>query len=215
MVHLGGGSDPVLAILGAALVAGLVIAVRRRDATLGLVLLWALVPIGLIVAISFVKPVYLARYVIGVLPALALALVLVAARIGRAGLLIAAIVVGLLGSSAIGWHAVRQKAPWREATAFVLQSSRTSDSIVFYLGGMNRPFEYYLRQAHAEGRSPGLRPVAEAGTRLWLVLDYSRRYGTPPELAALLAEIHASYKQTRGDANFGEIKIRFYERISP
>lgn len=152
----------------------------HRDSTWSwpyvLVLSWLFFPtLGSFFA-SFWKPMFIDRYLVVALPALALLAGVGLASIEARRIRIA--VVGILLVLSIGELSVQYrnqtKENWRQAVAYVSAHEKAGDAIVFYAPYVRMPFEYYLN------RDPGLRarvaPLypASAWGRFDLAVDQSR-----------------------------------------
>jgi hypothetical protein len=142
-VLLVAGAGPLPVILG---VLG-VLAARRRGVprwVLALLVTWAVAPFVVTVAVSFVEPVFTARYLIVAVPPFALltGYWLVAAQRRLA----VAVAVALATWSAcvlVFWYAAPPLENWRGATADVLAAAGNGEDVLFAPPPAATGFEYY------------------------------------------------------------------------
>lgn len=170
-----------------------------------MLLAWLLVPIVLFFAITLIRPMYTARYLIFVLPAyllLVAAGLLAAARQSR--LLGIGLAVAILALNGWGvWLQARTplKADFRGATAYLRQNLAHDHLILFQIPYGRHSFEYYMarpellpgageeaavRTRSREGRFRLFLPLTQAGSRepyRWADGPYTND-GTPPEVVA-------------------------------
>jgi uncharacterized membrane protein len=193
----GGGSTPsavgwllLLAYMAAGCLA-LAATLKERRATrdftrtwpYALLLAWLFVPTLGSFFLSFLKPMFVDRYLIVALPALALV-----AGIGLASIETRAIralavggVLALAMAQLAAQYVDRTKGNWRQAVAYTAAHARGGDAIVFYPPYARIPFEYYLaRKPRLKADLTPLYP-ASVWTRYNLSVDASR----PPEIARL------------------------------
>jgi hypothetical protein len=238
----GGATAPIAVAIGGVVsglaVAGAVLAIRslRRSwrTGWGLVLVgcWLLVPPIVTLTISLVTPVFYPRYLIMIVPAIAL---LAAIPLGRlpSGRTFAAALIGLavLGTVGVGLQAIEpSKEDWRSATQAVLRDATSADGIVFVSEAVATPFAFYALTESDANRIPTLiyprcdweRPPpiatsqegleatirADAGrfARVWLVVSHDSG-GQGPVAMKLLSK---RYALTRHEA-FNEIDVWEYE----
>lgn len=180
-------------------------------------LCWLVVPIGVVVLVSFtIKPLLVLRYLVVCLPPVAVLVSVGATRLPARAL---GVVVGvLLVGSAAGlgyWYDHGQGEDWRGATAYLAQHGAPGDGVLVFAPYMRVPLEWYLDQDPAAEQR--LRPVypavawgadplrfdthyyvfnapeiarAAAGyRRVWLVLSQSDLY--PAQLSATLGGLRS------------------------
>jgi mannosyltransferase len=145
-----------------------------------MVLAWLLVPVMLFFAVTLLRPIYTARYLIFVLPAYLLLLaagLLAAAR--RSRLVGIALAVALLALNGRGlWAQARTplKADFRGATAYLRDNMAAGDLILFQIPYGRHSFDYYMARPELlpdpVGRDGATAPVAggDGGFRLFLPL---------------------------------------------
>jgi mannosyltransferase len=176
---------------------------------------WAaavVVPIVVSFAVSFAKPVFVARYFIVLTPAVA-----TLAAIGWAtmrhrrlavGVLILMLLASLLNLSRLSNEGSFDTEDWRAAAAYVYERNRTGDAIVFFEPYVRIGFDHYARRDHASESGPtslfeyrgrgftgtmvpsDWSPLRSASNpRIWLVLshDYDSKRETS-ELKRVLGE---------------------------
>ena len=171
LVSIAGGL-PLLVVITALIAAA--VANHRRDPRVWLVLATALVPIALVIAVSTVRPLLHARYVIVFLPSAAILAGLglaslrpITARVA-AGAAFAALLVFAIPSTYAEWP----QQDWRGATEWIASSARPGDDVIV---SHQRTLSYYLERANAAPLTlwPRIgaleRPPQDAG-QLWLVL---------------------------------------------
>ena len=111
-------------------------------------LMWLLFPIVLTAALSFARPVFLARYMIFCLPAL---LILAAAGLARlkpwcfsVALLIVTLFLYMRGTSFVYGHDFdNERDASGAASNFILDHSEPGDAIVFHIAGTRVPYEFF------------------------------------------------------------------------
>jgi mannosyltransferase len=152
----GGSSWPLVAIYAVACIAA-VAPLRRhllaRDQSwetwrCQFLLVWLFFPVALTVVLSFLRPVFLARYMIFCLPAL---LILVAAGLARMRpwWLLAAILSGILLLSLQGIFFVydhdydNDRDAAGAATSFILDHTQPGDAVILYIPATRLPYEFF------------------------------------------------------------------------
>ncbi len=121
------------------------------------VALWALAPLAVTLVFSWViRPVFVSRYLIISLPALALLAGAGISRLKRPWLQAAILLVMLcLSARAISLlYFEHTKDDWRSTTQYVLSESQPGDGAVFYLDSGRKAFVYY--QERLDGNRTGL-----------------------------------------------------------
>lgn len=200
-----------------------------------LVLAWLLIPVVSSFAVSYITPIFLDRYLIVSLPALAM----LAAR----GILVipwraaaASVVALMVALSAAGLYRyyTGDKEDWRGATVYVLDDAEPGDGIVIFAGRVRKPFEYYVGLFDAASRAPEpIYPSAEWGDfgsgeleaakpalfaslsddhpRVWLVLSYNQAGQSVRQTSdQIQASLEAGYDVVETQA-FKRIKVLLYE----
>ncbi len=235
---VGGEGYPLLVVYGGLGVWGLLHGLRSPSRTaVALVGSWLAAPVIGSLLISLFKPIFLARYLVVSLPALALAAALgvLALRpvLARAAAIV--LVVALAASGLHGWYYDYDKEDWRSATRYVLSEARPDDAIVLYAGRMKRPFGYYVALEDKEEVAPtslypagewGHDPAAPVGRpsiakieaaaaardRIWLVLGHARTgTGARATLAALTTAL-GRHLQVESSRDFYRVEVRLYSR---
>jgi len=180
-----------------------------------MLLSWLLVPIFVFFAITLVRPIYTARYLIFVLPAYLLLLaagLLAATRRSRLlGIVLALAILALNGRGL--WLQARTplKADFRGATAYLRQNLAPGDLILFQIPYGRHSFEYYMARPELlpgpdggeeaaaggpgeEGRFRLFLPLALAGgleAYRWAEGPYTNGGMTPEAASGHMAEITA------------------------
>ncbi len=211
-VRFAGGSSLFLT----ALITAAIVGVARRDRLGGwsstvIILTWLLVPVTLAFAVSQVRPMYQARYLIIVVPPLLLAAGAAVDRI-RPPIAAAVAALGLALLSATGlhsWYSSNDQEDWRGAVSYVLATSRPHDRVVFAPPYVKTPFNYYQRRSH---RAPldeiALQDVAEPN-RVWLVVSPVHVLSFQPELEEARAAL-ASGHRLESSKSFTQIEVELY-----
>jgi hypothetical protein len=125
---------------------------------------WLFLPIVLAFAYSFIKPIFVIRYLIICLPPLVFLVADGLGRIKQRWLTLTALgVLVLLSSFALrDWYTssqnedYTQKDNWRGATSYIVSSAETGDAIVFFHPMLKLPFDYY----HGRLKAPDDIPAA-------------------------------------------------------
>jgi mannosyltransferase len=235
------GSRPLTLVLGVLVVAGLVRLARgwaesaaRRRAVLAAA--WLCVPPLALFAASFATPLYVTRYVIGSLPALAIVAAL-GITWARARLLqvAACAVIGALSLAIWKPARVASVEDLRAAAGLVARESRPGDGIAYVPAWTRVGVDYYLRR---EARGPTDLALAPGGRaeqvgdlyakevdaatvarrlaryrRVW-VASYpgSTWHPTPePMLEAGTRVLGRRFREARS-RSFGDVRIALYER---
>jgi mannosyltransferase len=109
---------------------------------------WLVVPIGLSYGFSFIKPIFLKRYLIVSLPGLVLltgvGIALIKDKYCYPVLLILLIVLSV--RSTLTEYYPKEKENFRDSTSYVVSDAQRGDGILFYRGITTIPFEYYWRR---------------------------------------------------------------------
>lgn len=160
-----GGFEPLTILVGLLAATGAVataLAWRRGDvsgrARLGLLLAWAwlLIPPLASLAISLVKPIFSSRYLIVMLPGIALVVALGVTSFRPRRLAGAALAV-LVATSLAGCFlqaATPSKEDWRGAAATVLDRAEPGDAIAFVSASVAKPFAYYVARSGRAASAP-------------------------------------------------------------
>jgi mannosyltransferase len=197
---------------------------------------WAVLPVLITFVFSWtVIPVYDARYLIIVVPALALLGGLCIARLPHAWLrhLTVAAMLCLSGWSLYWYYTAYNKENWRDASAWVLARSQPGDAAIFHSYAGRRAFHYYLNQAGphapqvalldletlAQNRNnprsqldpKRLESVPALYRRVWVF----RRGSDPnaPDRVTILKTMEAHY-QCVSKKDFHYVGIRLFEKSS-
>jgi mannosyltransferase len=173
-----GGYPPLTIFIGLLTVAAAAATARAwrrqeltRPAELGslLVWVWLLVPPVMSLAISLVKPIFYARYLIVMLPAIAFVVAIGVASLRPARLAGAAVAI-VAAVSLVGvmvQAATLSKEDWRGAATVVLERAEPGDGIAFVSASVAKPFAYYVaRSGRAHAAPTPIWPEVE-----WLAAD--------------------------------------------
>jgi mannosyltransferase len=200
-------------------------------------LLWLLVPIGLVLIVSFARPLFVPRYFIVSLPALALLAGSGLARIRRmwlvAPILLVFAVTGVRGTQE--YYRQRQTSPndnWRAASQYLVSNARPGEALIFYVSMGRLSYDYYRSLQGAAGpeviyphHSPQitfldfvekpdyvqLRQTILQHPRVWFVVSHasltSGRDRTESALAGAIGDMQALVDQR----DFGGIQVLLYQ----
>jgi mannosyltransferase len=205
-----------------------------------LVFAWLLVPLGIVLAVSVVRPIFLSRYLIFCLPALLLGVAAGIARLRPAPLawaMCAALsILSLQGTlSYYRGDFDLSRDDWRSATAYILDHTQPGDGIFFATFG-RMPYEYYKSQRPSLATAPevlnwpggaalepqdfAVRPVAEmlrdarpAQDRVWLVLFLDRSdSGAVNPTSAMLRAWYGKGRRLITEQDFPQITVYLFAR---
>jgi mannosyltransferase len=173
--HVGGGR--VLAVVLSVLCGTAVwVAVRRwrgdgaslRTWRLAFAVLWLLVPFGALLVVSLlVQPVFVDRYLIITLPAVALVAafgVTLLRTAWRVPTVLAVVALSVIG--VVDWYRAPSHEEWRSAVAYVLRDARSADGIVFCAPWTRPAFEYYALRGDPKSRPIPVSPATRWRTGL-------------------------------------------------
>jgi hypothetical protein len=207
-------------------VATVVRVVRRRpwsDAAWrhAMPLVWLVLPFAVVVASTYTaKPLLVGRFLIVVVPALAMvaALGVVRCRDRRLAAVVAAalIIVSVLGVAS--WHREDGREPWRQATASVLAAAAPGDALVVVPAQLEPTVEYYLRRL--DGPPLDLvRPAADdeaSSGRLWEIASNPDAGPAPPwDPLRDYDEWRDDHYSLAGERTFDDMVVRQYELVEP
>ena len=226
-IALSGGAtgppDPwayALVLLYGVLIAGGAISLYRTrsgsDRWIGALLLsWLVVPVALAILASIVKPLFVTRYLIAVVPAAAILAAVGITRIRprAAAITLLAIVVALAGWGDASYYRNPGKADWRGVTAYVAQEARPGDRWVAYETWTWIPMSLYAARIAPTGfpqrlwrglnsSSPDFSDAlastaattAREGRTIWVVATGSSRGRTDPVTGAAFTGLRRYYR---------------------
>lgn len=210
---MAGGPLLLAALVGLGAVA---LAGRRHPQASVLLAVWLILPIVAAYAFSAaVKPMFLDRFLIVVLPALALLAGAGLSRLSSAPRALALTVVGAVSVwGLVGWYGGEKQKDWRAASAFVLAGYQAGDAVTFVRPHVRTAFDYYNRQAQDPvERTSILSPPAE-----WEIGD--SKSDIPPFDTAAVARaapghprLWAFFTHRPGPGNFGGEALAVAEAI--
>jgi hypothetical protein len=193
------GSPFLLLAIGC--LATIAVIARRTDPLAWLLLAAAFTPIAVAIAISVVKPILVARYLVVSLPAIAAlaAVGLVSLRPSLARYVaLAALAVALI-VAVPGAYADRRQMDWRAAARWIARDGLTTDRMIAPRG--REPIAYYLERfgRSNHGRLTTVRRArSEPPARLWVVLT-----GGPRQRSPVAWQLAADYAVAATD-DFGD-----------
>jgi mannosyltransferase len=197
---------------------------------------WALLPVLIAYVFSLtVKPIFRARYLIIIVPALALLGGLCLAKLSRAWLryLAVAAVLCLSGRSLYGYYMGHGRENWRGASAWALARAQPGDAAIFHWYTGRESFRYYFNRAgphapqmvlldlttQAENRDnpryqldpQRLQRVPDQYRRVWLFLRY---HVDAPGRLAILNTLQTHYRCV-SIKDFQSIRVYLFEKSAP
>jgi hypothetical protein len=203
--------------------------------------LWLLLPLGIIIAVSFIRPLFVARYFLFCLPALVLLAASGLARLSgvwRGAALAVFLLLGLRGArDYYDYHHDFDlgRDDWRSASRYLLDNARPGDAVVFHVAMGRLPYEYY-RSLLAPARGPEVVYPHSAGhityldlvekphagqlaaslpqfERVWIVLRYAETAsGTPDDDTRLLMSLAGASHPFHTQRNFPHLEVLVYGR---
>ena len=226
---------------------GLVSTVRQRSDSIsappiwrGLsVAMWVILPPVLTFAYSLiVSPMFVNRYLIISVPALALLAAAGISRLPRPWMQASVLILVLLLSSRglHWWYAQRDKSDWRGVTALIRSRAEPGDAAICYAYGCQWVFEYYLNRSADERAYPVplrlaretrvgrnavdtmdtglLENVPAAYERVWLVLHADMVFKDQPDRSIIMDTLRAHYTYT-SEHDFPSIRVLLFSKASP
>lgn len=210
LAQLAGDSYLQLAAVLAVCLLALPRVLRSRRLAFGLsfAAAWAVVPVLAAFAVSQVKPIFLAKYLIVSLPAVAL---LAGGAVGSlrpvvAAVAAACILVALSGPELRTWYEFRGLEDWRTLTAYVLERARPADGAVYNAQYARDTFEDYSGSSDRPVPT-NVPPSAADRPRLWLVLAHSQ-----PVTESLRSALAQKYRLESRQVFDGDIAVELYVR---
>lgn len=210
LADVAGGGVRHLAVVGGLAAVGATIAAASRRWQSRLVALWAAVPVAVVVVSTYtVKPLLVARFLVVVVPALALLVGLAVRRLPRAAGVVAVAALAVVSAQGVrDWYAVGSFEDWRGAVASVEASAGPDDDVVVVPGRAVHAVHHY---------GPALRTVSPSdlddagGDRLWLLARRSQLGTEWPVPEGFDDEIARAYVlvETR---RFTNIDVLLFER---
>jgi mannosyltransferase len=198
-----------------------------------LVAAWFLIPVLGSFVLSFAKPIFISKYLIVALPALALGVGFGLATLPSKGAVVGATVV-VVALSAVGltrWYSGYEKDDWRGAARFLVDGARPGDGIVVVPTRVRKALEYYVverlgkagdapepiyppqewgRYSTQAPKGPNFEDYLRAQTsgyaRVWLVLSKGS-----PELRHSAARALSADFALAARRDFTHVKVRLYE----
>jgi len=199
---------------------------------------WLVFPVVLILALSLVKPLFVARYFIFCLPAL---LLLVACGIARlrpvlmAPALLLVLVLSFSGTN--GYYKTDvdiQRDEWRAATRYLLEHAQSGDALLFHVPMGRMPYEFYHSVLGDTSTAPivlyphhgdrvtfldfvekpddaQLEGSIRGHPRAWLVLTYAEtQSGLPDARSIELTKLLGKFYPVLVERDFPGIEILLY-----
>ncbi len=193
-----------------------------------MVLCWLVLPTAVAFFGSFIKPVFVSRYLIVCLPALALFIAYALSQVPSktAAYALTGVLVLLALPAFDRVYFETPKEDWRDATSFILSEAQPGDAIVFHSPWVEGPYNYYAVQSSGKVRPAvafydagaheaiGSRLKGEGYDRVWLVLAHTG-FSSIPEIAEARLNLEQSLDstfdlETRQDF-FGPIQVQLYD----
>jgi mannosyltransferase len=201
----------------------LLLAIRRGGFGVRFLAGWLALPIAATLAVSLVKPVFLDRYQLVVVPALVLLAGAGLMRL-RAGTCAVAVLVALQLVAAVRASQQPSIEDWRDAVAWVKSAQRPGDAVACWVDFTCVAVDYYLTRPPAGG--PPIVPLADAVAdlgpivadhpRIWLFVSHVQvgqadRRATLERIESALASSGYALAETR---ELLGVVVRRYERAS-
>lgn len=194
----------------------------------GLLLSWLLLPAVGLFLITLRKPLFTDRYLIWVLPALAMLLALGIAALAHTWRPLGwAMLAGLIGLGLVGgWRQMHVpiKSDFRAAAAYVEARRQPDDRLLFLIPYSRYPYEYYagLRAGFAEGpytnNDNPLRQVEDEMARatadapaVWLIASEEEMWDS----RGLVRQWLEQHGRTMDSAAFTRVRVDRYDLLAP
>ena len=174
---------------------------------------WFVVPIAMTTLVSLATPVFVSRFLIVSLPGLILFAVGGLAAI-RSTAIVIMLSIGLVALEARQLRAYyRSDADenWRDATDYVLHSSRPGDGIKFFPNYSRRPFDYYVGLRNVSPPTNLERRALAGPPRIWLVEREYEADSRESDVSRLRAELSQSYRMAARQ-HFSHVNVTLYVR---
>jgi mannosyltransferase len=170
---------------------------------------WAVIPVVGTFAVSDVKPIFLARYFVVCIPAVALlaAGAITSLRPASAAIAAAVILVALSGPELRTWYGFGGLEDWRALTGYVQDRTRPGDGIVYNARYAGDSVADYWQSARAPLPERADAQEVSARARVWLVLAHSQ-----PTTESLRAELLERYRLEARQRFDGDIAVELYAR---
>ena len=233
-----GGVGLLVALVGLSLLAA---GARRHSPGTRLLAVWLVLPLVATFVFSVaVKPMFLDRFLIVVLPALVLLAGAGMARLQPIPQTFSLVLVAALSvSGLLDWYGAEKQKDWRSASAFVLNGYQAGDAVSFVRPHVRTAFDYYNRQRAAPVTAASIvSPPAEWGIgdlkadipafdvasvarvaprhpRLWAFFTHRPGPGTFGGEALAVAEAIETHYRPVEDRDFDGLVVVLYERTSP
>lgn len=232
-----GGAGLLVALVGLSVLAA---GDRRHAAGSRLLAVWLVLPLVATFVFSVaVKPMFLDRFLIVVLPALVLLAGAGSARLRLVPQAFALVVVATLSvSGLLDWYEGEKQKDWRSASAFVSDGYQAGDAVSFVRPHVRTAFDYYnRRRGEPVAATSIVSPPAEWGVgdlkadippfdvasvarvaprhpRLWAFFTHRPGPGTfGGEALAVADAIETRYRPVE-ERNFDGLVVVLYERTS-
>jgi mannosyltransferase len=201
-------------------------------------LLWLVVPIGLVLIVSFARPLFVPRYFIISLPALVLLAGSGLDRIRRPWLLAPALLIfaftGFQGTAE--YYRQRLTSPtdnWRAASQYLISNAQPGDALLFYVSMGRVSYEYYRSLEKTQGpdvlypyhgpritfldfvEKPDYKQVQRAipqHPRVWFVVSHTSLTSGRDRTESNLAAVIGAMKPLIDQHDFGGIQVVLYGR---
>jgi mannosyltransferase len=225
-----------------------VLYVRRNDLAASkvklavlMISLWLLFPLVAMFGLSYLKPIFISRYLVMCVPAgvllVAHGIFVLEGLFSRGRIASSIVLLSLLALTLVSARTYFACFPtyghdWRGVTSYILSNQQPHDAAIFYNFSGHRVFDYYVsrqREAGGPNTSPTLlfplqldRPNIEFRTqpfpRVWLILDRSVRTAAAAKNAELIRAAVAAHFQLIAEREFpgeGFIYVALYAATPP
>jgi mannosyltransferase len=194
---------------------------------LGLTLCWLIAPILVLLAVSYVKPMFVYRYLIIALPPYLMLVALGMTSLPSERLFAGAVAVMLLVSTYRVVHYYQNfvgDTDWRSATRYVLTHAENHDALVFYIPATRSCFEYYYDKSPAVMRpdvtilpadvpaevqlgGASLKTLASRHEQIWLIVAHASEENAEPLRELILVRYALAGQQDFGGIQVGQYRL--------
>jgi hypothetical protein len=202
---------------------------------------WLIVPVLLVLAVSVVRPIFLARYLNPCLPALMLIVAAGILKLRRpvAVWILAAVISTLSLAGTVSYYRRDfdlDRDDWRAAASYVIEHSSAGDGVFFYQGFGRLPFEFYRSLGKPVSAWPAALVAANGGDwgyrdslfsyaadmlqdagpgrdRVWLVLDLDTgENGQPTPTSEIVRSVYGKGRRLIDEKRISKITILLFSR---
>lgn len=134
---------------------------RSERPAVGYLALSVAVPILVALAVSFLKPIFVPRYLLGALPPFVLLAATGFQRLKTTPMIAMVVAVAVLGlAQDYAFYDAPAKEDWRAAVNFIATHTESHDYLIVYPGFYFVPLQYYIDRGGYERRFPAMVPIS-------------------------------------------------------